>query len=360
MAGPSLRKSSRLDPAKRRLKLLGKSGGTLYLVNKTTVTDTRKVNFNLTLSPSVDLDKIPPQFIQWQSQTSNLGKYWGQDKFNIISNENKDATVISKVGNPTLTTNSINIKWINENKVSGSFMPPATSSAITLAINTMETKLKTIQTLLQKVTFSNKNIISIDPIKIGGSKYNEEDFSSEKILNPTSKTLGSSEYLECTEGSISGGLTFADTLNLLPPTFSFINKSGLVKLMFFINPSLKFGVQATVLSKTTAISKKKVANNFSVVSNLSGCLSGGIIFKLLKFQETVQVDVKGAITGCVSGKIGWDFSNNNFIGKVTLDPVIATIALHIKTTEASFFEFDLVDVDLSYQLLDEYPIYEYQ
>ena len=39
-----------------------------------------------------------------------------------------------------------------------------------------------------------------------------------------------------------------------------------------------------------------------------------------------------------------------------IDPVVVTLSLHIQTTDAAFFQFDLVNVDASYQILNETPL----
>ena len=116
------------------------------------------------------------------------------------------------------------------------------------------------------------------------------------------------------------------------------------------------GVQATTTNKVTAFSKKNVAKSNSVTATLSGCLAGGANFKLLKLESTIKIDMACEVSGCVTGKLGWDFTNNNFIGNVMIDPVVVTLSLHIQTTDAAFFQFDLVNVDASYQILNETPL----
>ena len=79
----------------------------------------------------------------------------------------------------------------------------------------------------------------------------------------------------------------------------------------------------------------------------------------LKENDVIEIEASAEITFSASGKLEWNFTQNELVGKLVYDPITLQGVFKVKTPKTSSFEFDLIDIDETWVLVYEQEIYNY-
>ncbi|MDE3743063.1 fibronectin type III domain-containing protein [Maribacter polysaccharolyticus] len=324
---------------------VAKTGQKLYLQKSPTpgVDAQRNVDFSVHISPNLSKGDISSQDITWYYDTpntqSNLGKDYGVKDIHLnLTEQESTYSVNVKAGKPDLIEKGIDVVWFDSNERSWSFMPPAVSQVLTKKFVEIEDGLK----LVDRVFPVGKVNFELDDIKINGTEVNKEDVNSRLY------------YLEQKE-SVSGGLKVDGPKLPIPiPILEPLNRSGILKIGPYVQPSFGISVQGGVERKKYIESStfKKDENYLEITA--SGCVSAGVEVELLVAKNLLDfvVDFKG--TGCLSGSGNYNFNNKKLVLEVYIPPVILSGEINIATKGT--LEFELVNWSRSISITDKIPL----
>jgi hypothetical protein len=324
------------------------TGKTLYFINKPLKTDSKEIKLETTLS-QIDINKIPKEYIKWKINNVENEYKEGVTGFKLpITDKIENATFTNSAGFPTMTDKTVNVKWISEGKTDASFMPPAASYTVTNFNNKILIPFKGIATFLNE-KLGTKLEAKIKPLKMKGEKYNDIDQKSR-------------HYLKVLKGSLNGGISIKysddDEPVIYPPFLKILNIAGISEVGLYLSPKIEFNLIGGRIRNTIGETDKVLTDQFFVEGNVKGCLELGLKAKLLVAKELVDFSVKGFGEGCMSGKVNYNVSTDEFVGGVYLDPVKLGVKAKIKTKD-DYFKFTLVDIDKTWTITDKYKIYEY-
>ncbi|MEG1589264.1 fibronectin type III domain-containing protein [Chryseobacterium sp.] len=92
------------------------AGETLYYINKpTATTEIRKTDFKVNVSNSLTINDIKPENIKWKVDGEYNDTQEGNLNFIIPIEEKDNITVTSIAGQPTQSSKTVNVKWVDEN-----------------------------------------------------------------------------------------------------------------------------------------------------------------------------------------------------------------------------------------------------
>jgi hypothetical protein len=330
-------------------KRFATAGKTLYFVNKPIKSDYKEIKLEATLSQT-DNNQIPKENIKWKINDIENEYKEGDTEFTIpITDKIENATFTNSAGFPTMIDKTVSVKWVDEDRKDASFMPPAVSATISNFSNSILVPFKKMADGLNEI-FGAKLEAKIKPIKIKGENYNDIDEESR-------------HYLKVLKGSINGGVSIKysdeDEPVFYPPFLKIFNIAGISEVGLYLAPKIEFNIVGGKITNTIGETNKVLKDQFFVEGNVKGCLEVGLKAKLLVAKELVDFSVKGYGEGCMSGKLNYNMSINQFVGGVYLDPVKLAVKAKIKTKD-EYFKFTLVDVDKTWTITDKFLIYEYK
>ena len=322
---------------------VAKSGETLYYVNFPSIEKERRdTQFIAEIKPNIPKEEIPVSFINWTVNSKEFETNQGELDFKTSINEKQDKKITVKTGNPTQTSKSVQIKWVDEDRHDASFMPPAVNHIVQELSKNVITPL---QKALDKINgFIGSDIkAEINPIKIKGEAFNEEDDNSRYFF----KTL---------EGTINGGISVSGEFMGYPPFLKILNIKDVSKVGLYISPRIEFSVAGGGTRRELGNTKKTVKDEMFLEASLKGCIEIGLKAELLAAKKYVDFYVSGFGEGCGSGKLKYSFTKQEFEGGVYLDPIILGVKAKIKSK--GVLEFELVDIDKSWSITDKIPLKE--
>jgi hypothetical protein len=335
---------------------VAKADETLYFVDKPGPTKQQyEIVYEAITSPATDVSLIPKENLKWSSAGKDLVLYLGQktvpddSQSALYAWEGKNVEMTSIAGYPILKDKSVDIKWINEDRTDASFMPPAVSATISNFSNNILVPFKKMADGLNEMLGA-KLEAKIKPIKIKGEKYNEIDEKSR-------------HYLKVLKGSINGGVSIKysddDEPVFYPPFLKILNIAGISEVGLYLAPKIEFNLVGGRITNTIGETNKVLKDQFFVEGNVKGCLEVGLKAKLLVATELVDFSVKGYGEGCMSGKVNYNLSIDEFVGGIYLDPLKLGVKAKIKSKD-EYFKFTLVDIDKTWTITDKFLIYEYK
>jgi hypothetical protein len=318
-------------------KRMAKEDQTLYYVRD--LLKTPKTDLTLTINPPLSKDKIKDN-VYWLRNDFPIDKSQGILKL-TSKDLDKDATIKSIAGFPTEKTRIINVKFVDKNASAWSFVPPAVSQVLTKSFEEVDNKLK----LLDKyVKISNHIKMKVDPIKINGSKYNENDKNSRL-------------YKKMEVGSISGGLSAESKEKLIThPILQTLSRAGIVDVGLYYKGAFSIEVEGGVERYILVEQKNYNNNNPFLKIGPKGSFTFGLKAELKAARDQVKFDVRGAVEVGFKGDATFNFSNKKLVGEIYVPPAILFATVQIATK--GYIEFELVDFQKSIELTDKVTLYE--
>ena len=322
---------------------VAKSGETLYYVNIPSIEKERRdTQFIAEIKPNIPKEEIPMSFINWTVNSKEFETNQGELQFKTSINEKQDKKITVKTGNPTQTNKSVQIKWVDENRHDASFMPPAMNDMVQKLSKKVAISLeKTIDKLNKYIGTNIKS--EINPIKIKGEAFNEEDKESRY-------------FFRILEGTINGGISVSGEAMVYPPFLKFLNIKNISKVGLYVSPKIDFSITGGMTRRENGETKKIEKDEFFLEGVGKGCIEIGLKAELLIAKEDIDFELSGFSEGCASGKLKYNFTKQGFEGGLYLDPIILGVKAKIKSK--GLLEFDLVDVDKSWSITDKTNIYE--
>ena len=327
----------------RKGNRVAKSGETLYYVNIPSIEKERRdTQFIAEIKPNIPKEEIPMNFINWTVNSKEFETNQGELQFKTSINEKQDKKITVKTGNPTQTNKSVQIKWVDENRHDASFMPPAMNDMVQKLSKKVAISLeKTIDKLNKYIGTNIKS--EINPIKIKGEAFNEEDKESRY-------------FFRILEGTINGGISVSGEAMVYPPFLKFLNIKNISKVGLYVSPKIDFSITGGMTRRENGETKKIEKDEFFLEGAGKGCIEIGLKAELLIAKEDIDFELSGFSEGCASGKLKYNFTKQGFEGGLYLDPIILGVKAKIKSK--GLLEFDLVDVDKSWSITDKTNIYE--
>ena len=327
----------------RKGNRVAKSGETLYYVNIPSIEKERRdTQFIAEIKPNIPKEEIPMNFINWTVNSKEFETNQGELQFKTSINEKQDKKITVKTGNPTQTNKSVQIKWVDENRHDASFMPPAMNDMVQKLSKKVAIYLeKTIDKLNKYIGTNIKS--EINPIKIKGEAFNEEDKESRY-------------FFRILEGTINGGISVSGEAMVYPPFLKFLNIKNISKVGLYVSPKIDFSITGGMTRRENGETKKIEKDEFFLEGAGKGCIEIGLKAELLIAKEDIDFELSGFSEGCASGKLKYNFTKQGFEGGLYLDPIILGVKAKIKSK--GLLEFDLVDVDKSWSITDKTNIYE--
>ena len=327
----------------RKGNRVAKSGETLYYVNIPSIEKERRdTQFIAEIKPNIPKEEIPMSFINWTVNSKEFETNQGELQFKTSINEKQDKKITVKTGNPTQTNKSVQIKWVDENRHDASFMPPAMNDMVQKLSKKVAISLeKTIDKLNKYIGTNIKS--EINPIKIKGEAFNEEDKESRY-------------FFRILEGTINGGISVSGEAMVYPPFLKFLNIKNISKVGLYVSPKIDFSITGGMTRRENGETKKIEKDEFFLEGVGKGCIEIGLKAELLIAKEDIDFELSGFSEGCASGKLKYNFTKQGFEGGLYLDPIILGVKAKIKSK--GLLEFDLVDVDKSWSITDKTNIYE--
>ncbi|MFK8298975.1 hypothetical protein ACI76O_11490 [Capnocytophaga cynodegmi] len=328
---------------------VAKSGETLYYVHQTGKEyDFRSTSFQIDINPKIPENEIPTNHIEWIYNGTNID----HDKLSLsrtihYNDDNKGKIEIqARTGNPMAEKyKKVNVEWVEERRRDASFMPPAVNHTIqTLNKDVLDRLQKAVNQMTKTLGIDDLKV-EINPIKIKGETYNEQDKDSR-------------HYFEVLEGSVNGGLSLNAEVLAYPVILKILNIKNVSKVGMYINPKIEFAIAGGGIKRKIAETQKLVKNQIFLEAALKGCIETGLKAELLKGKEYVDFYVSGFGEACASGRIKYNFTTQKLEGGVYLDPVILGVKAKIKSK--GVFEFELVDIDRTWSITEKIIIKEYE
>jgi hypothetical protein len=329
---------------------VAKSGEILYLVKAKGITSNsdrnRKVNYKILTNPK--LKKGREEDIIWNYSNINGTRQYDNGKINIYRNLwEREAMFTTSVeaGIPSKTSKSIDVLFVDGNVTTLDFMPPAVNSIVKGKLQDIEDNLKILDKINRKLGLSEKTKFKIDPIRVSGQKYNEEDEESRlyKIYEQGSVTAGVKAELA--------------EVSFTHPALKLAERTGIFKagayFMFKIQAQVKGGVK-----RHKYVERNKYIGTDPFIKIVSkGCIEAGLRAELLVLKNQVEFDVKGYVEGCLAGELKYSYKKKKFQGAMYIPPVL--LVAHAKIKSKGILKFELVDwrgkieisdrIDLTYE-----------
>ncbi|URC11005.1 fibronectin type III domain-containing protein [Flavobacterium sp. B183] len=330
-------KSIALTARENKTNRIAKEDEILYYVKEQF--NTPKTSLALTIDPALPKSKIKDN-VHWFRDETKIADTEGLLKF-TAKDLDKSATIISLAGFPNEKSRKVNIKFVDKNAVAWSFVPPAVSQVLTKSFNEIDDRL---QLLDRYVKIGRYIKMKVDPIKITGSKYNENDKESRL-------------YKKMEVGSISGGIS-AETKEVLitHPVLDRLSRAGIVDIGLFFKAAFAVEVEGGVERYILVEQKKYQKNNPFLKVGPKGSLTFGVKAELKVARDQVKFEAKGAVEVAIKGDGTYNFSTNTLVVEGYIPPAILFANVQIGTK--GFIEFELVDFQKSVELTDKIPLYE--
>jgi len=169
---------------------VAKSGETLYYVNFPSIEkERRSTQFIAEIKPNIPKEEIPVSFINWTVNSKEFETNQGELDFKTSINEKQDKKITVKTGNPTQTSKSVQIKWVDGYNISVEVVSPAVQNAL----RKLSEYVNRIGSVLNKLDNTGKLEFNIS---FQGEEFLEEDKAT-RFYNVVRK------------GGFSGGINLA-------------------------------------------------------------------------------------------------------------------------------------------------------
>ena len=327
------------------LKRVAKSNETLYLVDGNITKSSRKINYEILPTNNLDKNEYSDLDIVWfydeQSTNKNLHQEFGSYTLQRNVKEERDPIKTSvKAGYPNSLIKSVEVEWIDENKINVQVIPPIIKEKVDYIFKNLEA--------LKNITdrFKSKDLKLNPSVSIKGYQANDEDENSRHF-----KTI---RY-----GSINAGVDVIYSVPL-PAPYSFelsipILEYSLGEIGAFID--IKAGVLVTGSLRYEKLDSEE---NFILKENTIGAIgTGGINFgakiELLSDFKDAEIDFKAFGSTSISVVGNYVIRNDgedDFDVIIYFDPLLATVSGKVKAKGHILF-----DNSVSYQLLERIQIY---
>jgi hypothetical protein len=350
----ALKEAYALPKGKGKESRLAKAGQTLYFVDGNHVPGMREdadVMYWVTLSPGLSTDKYAPGDVAWSYNDQSAARLeelvLAEDiERNVLEEDAKITTTVSG-GYPTVKTKQIHVQWVDGTIKSFAFVPPAVSAVLTKTFDTMGESLKLVDKVLVLGDKDSKNKLefTLEPIKITGKLYNQED--------PKSRL-----YREVKTGTIAASLKAKFPKKAFThPVLKILEDWKVAECKLYFQADLAFALTGGMDMYKYAESAKEQGTKPFVEISGKGCAEAGGVAKLLVAKDVVDFEFKAYAQVCLALAAKWDFVSSVKI-KASLPPVV--LGLKAKFTTKTPFEFDLVDYNGSVSITDEWIIWEGQ
>ncbi len=320
-----------------------KNGQTLYYVGKTSLTGSRKVAYTIWTNPKVKESEVAKQDITWEYDSQGVSQSdIGKKSMVRTLKERKHAhTVKVTAGNPQKKSKEVKVVFVDRDERQVDIMPPGLNFLLKDKFEKINQNLKKLDNIIRKLGIADDPKTKVDPIRISGKRYNEEDENSRF-------------YKKNEQGSVSGGIkTELAEISFTHPVFKLTKKLKVLDvgayLLFKFQVQLKGGIDRYRLNGHKDYKGKE---RFIKVS-AKGCIEAGLKAELMALKDKLDFKAKGYVEGCVVGELQYKFDKKKFIGKVFIPPVI--LAAQIKIKSKGVFEFELVDWRGKVAISDELP-----
>ncbi|MCK0147422.1 fibronectin type III domain-containing protein [Arenibacter sp. F26102] len=326
---------------------IAKTGQKLYLPKSPTpyvITD-RKVDFSIKINDNLSQGDISENDIVWYyeepNQQNKLGKNYGKKNIHLNLTEQELTYSVNVIaGKPNLVEKGIDVVWFEPSPIKWQFMPPAVSAVLTKSFEDIEGNLKLLDKYIPIAGWDFK----INPIKIEGSKYNEEDYYSRL-------------YKKWEIGSVKGGISASlPKLKVTHPILNGLSRLNVADVGLYAQFNFSITARGGV-ERFTYIEHTNYENDNPFLEvGPSGCLEAGIEAILLVGKDLVDFEVRGFAKGCIAGKLKYGFNTNLLKGEFYIPPVVLAGRLKIKTKGA--LEFELVDWEGSINITEKLDLGE--
>ena len=190
---------------------VAKSGETLYYVNFPSIEKERRdTQFIAEIKPNIPKEEIPVSFINWTVNSKEFETNQGELDFKTSINEKQDKKITVKTGNPTQTSKSVQIKWVDGYDISVKVVSPAVQNAL----RKLSEYVNSIGSVLNKLDNTGKLEFNIS---FQGEEFLEEDKAT-RFYNIVRK------------GGFSGGI------NLVFKGFTYGADLKLAKAKIYLKP----------------------------------------------------------------------------------------------------------------------------
>ncbi|SZD73104.1 TANFOR domain [Candidatus Ornithobacterium hominis] len=318
-------------------KRVAKNNETLYFINNPNFrTDKRKAYSYI--NSNININYIPSKEIQWSVNGEIDYTQMGDKRFKY--NYREDNNYVIKLESPKYKFKNY-IKFEDENRRSWSFVPPAMAAVIKMASEKVDKGFKE----MDKYAKISKYVrVQINPIKIMGEKYNEEDKNSRL-------------FKQVEEGSASGGIkiTSRDAL-ITHPLLQGLSRSGIADIGFYANISASVDLKGGVRRYKFIESDSYINNQPFLSLGPSGCLEAGLKAELLIAKDLVDFEVRGYTQSCLAGNVRYNFNSKVLKGEIYIPPI--TLNGRILIRSKGQLNFELVDFNSNISITPKVKIYE--
>ncbi|WP_159264539.1 hypothetical protein [Tenacibaculum maritimum] len=295
-------------------------GETLYLVRNKLMTEENLFKFNAVFSPDVEQNKL--YGVSWYHDGKLVGFKNKKSSFKWLSTRTGDFSVAVNGGNSETLRKEAHIKWVSIDQKQFNFIP-------TNIYNSLVNHYGSLEQLFGAFNKYDIGIpVKIDPIKIGGTQFNEE-------------VKRSRLYKHIQRGYVNGGVSVDFENFLTVPALKLLERANVVKvgisLKFKAGVKLEGGVERYKIIENDFYED----NNPYIKFNPYGCVGLELGAELLVARDLLEIDIGGDVTSCIGGIIQYKFGTDKFDGYVYLDPLILSGWVKIKTK--GLLDFELID-----------------
>jgi hypothetical protein len=248
-----------------------------------------------------------------------------QDRFNATHYLDQWPSQSSATFNAFGKKGSATVQLVNVDRVTGSFVPPATKFALDQAMKAAKDNIELVGKVVEKLTGT---AITVEPkIKIAGSQFNQEDERSNLFFTTRATTIG-------------GG--FGVHMGDIPiPILSFSIPKILTVGAYF-RPGIDLQLSGEIEQRKFVTEADYRLKSYNLVGSIAGGIDVGVKFEVLPGNDQLRIVAKGyggtSITGGISYK-----SVANEENKVSLFIYADPIKLGMQA-QAILVGFTLLDV----------------
>ncbi|MDH3322330.1 MAG: hypothetical protein OEM04_05020, partial [Flavobacteriaceae bacterium] len=228
--------------------------------------------------------------------------------------------------------------WFGSDKEAFRYMSPDVNERVKKTFKDLEENIK----ILKKYIPIDEEKIKIEPIKITGSRYNEEDVNSRL-------------YRHVEKAAVSGSITAEiNKIQFTHPVLKALSKMEIVDIGLYAKFLISIGASGGV-DRYKLIEHEKLENNepyFQFTSD--GCIAVGVEAKLLKAKDQIDFYVDGHAKGCLTGRIKYSFYENKMEGSIYIPPIVLEGTIKIKTSGT--LKFQLIDWNDNIKVTDKIPL----